>query len=172
MTTLVTLPPYLVDRIRSVVKSEGELLDDIGQNVSIALEDAAKRGSTGSPLSTRKERNGDLMAEGDKADEEEIAQNNIDMEVLEKLSRWAMSDAGSEKLKEKNMGTPFLQPACAGSVSHCSRSFTVLPRIPLSWHTDLHATKTACPTHLFPKSRSSQSAFPLLLTPSNKAHPG
>ena len=97
MTTLVTLPPYLLDKIRTLVDTELELPQELHQSLSSASRDV-----TDATLLIEKPAVDTLFEAGDSSDADPLP--TIDIEVLERLSRWVFSNEGLERLRTKHLG--------------------------------------------------------------------
>ncbi|CAD6580197.1 MAG: hypothetical protein TREMPRED_002687 [Tremellales sp. Tagirdzhanova-0007] len=93
MTTLVNLPPYLLDKIRTLVDADIEIPQDLRLSLSSASRDATDLKLTidDPAISTLSEAKDFSHAE---------SLPTIDIEILQRLSRWVFSDEGLENASQ------------------------------------------------------------------------
>jgi len=126
MATLVTLPPHLIERIRLFLDVELPILEDIRISLEAAtsearLSDSDMRSPT--PIASEVQLSGDTDLDRDESRhdhsdqrdhrsemrdlEDEIAPPTIDIDLVERLSRWATSDLGEAASRAKGLGQSF-----------------------------------------------------------------
>ena len=105
MATLVTLPPQLLDRIRSLIAADPSVPGDLRGELEEASRAASEHSSSSVvELSSTTRTKQDACSTDQVSDHEDELPPTIDMDVLERLSRWATSDAGSTALNATDLG--------------------------------------------------------------------
>lgn len=109
---LVKLTPQLLEKIQGILANDLDLPPDLREALSAARISALPRLTNGSGGGD--ETSKDVEVPAKKSDpardalDVEVEQDQdvptIDIDVLERLSRWASSNAGSKQLKRKRLG--------------------------------------------------------------------
>ena len=136
MAMRITLPVYLIDKIRILVDSDINLPDDFKGDLMTALTrftehnarlDAASIISRGNPEASTVLQQIGLKGE---------PPPTIDIEVIERTSRWAMGVPGIDVLKAANLGLCKLSTQSSSQADQWwFRSISILPRVPSCWDT-------------------------------------
>ena len=106
MASLMTLPPHLLDSIRSILAAEVILPEDLGSQLEEASRTIPEPTSSSIPLESEKRTSHsqtEVQSLGTNPLEEDPPPT-IDIELLERLSRWAASDQGTLALQAGGLG--------------------------------------------------------------------
>ena len=134
MSELVVLPPHLIDRIRQILAVDLDLPGDLRTELQDGLKQISPRSQS--------------VAEGDDGDDETPRPPTLDVNVLERLSRWVGSNDQESDIRRTGLG----EPSFAQTIEPCVlmiRSCRIRYDRPTSRYKALHPSEPTSHTAIF-----------------------
>jgi hypothetical protein len=114
VSTLVTLPLHLLETIKQLLATDVELPSDLRRDLDAATTDAAIAPvSVDAELHAKEDDCQEGLGNSGEESRLETQPPIIDVELVERLSRWADGDEGRVSLRRRGLGGLLIHPSLA-----------------------------------------------------------